>query len=229
MRRSRWILACALVASCDGASTPPAHPSVANTTPPAAQPAPIALAILFNGQELWAGNDDVEKDPVAKMPGALHDLERGIDALRLPPGSSVTVVSYSIGAKTVVPWTRGEDMHGNLVGDQHAYYQKLGNDLAPGVATALDALDHSPITRRALIVVGDGSDTDPAKARVALAADARRAAAAHVAVAAIIWKTKGELDYMPVVVDVLAPSPHKVADVGQLPAALAEAVAAVTR
>jgi hypothetical protein len=208
-----------LVAACAGSK---AAPPPSNVAPPEPGPAPVALAIVFNGQELWAGNDQVETDPVASYQGALLDLERGIDRLNLPPSSSVTAIEYSNGAQVVVPWTPADRMHGSLLGDQHTYYRKLGDDLAKGVDLALDTLAKSKLDHKILLVVGDGADTDDDAAKSVLASDAQRATAGRVVVRAIVWKDPGTM--ADEIVHVLAPSPVIVNAASALPAAMAAAV-----
>jgi hypothetical protein len=214
---SRSVLVIAL-ASC--ASSPAPAPELANNAPPAEQT--VALAIVFNGMELWTGNDDFETDPAARYPGALHDLETAIDHLGLPHGSEVTVIAYATGARVVVPWTRVEALHGSQLGDQHAYRNQIGDDLVQGVIVGLGALERVTDPRKVVLVLGDGNDTNNEAGKAELARQARRAVAAHVAVAAIIWKSAVSSETE--IVDTLAPGPKTIAR----PVELGPAIAAVT-
>ena len=220
---ARIAIAVGVLAACGEHAPPPEPPRVANTAPRDG----FALAIVFNGQELWVGNDEVETDPNAASPGALRELERGLDALKLPPDTDVMAVAYATGARVVVPWTPAERMHGTMLGTQRDYYQKLGSDFVQGVQVALDALEQSPKAHKALLVIGDGVDTNPPAAQAALASAARRAADAHIAIRAIIWKGPASGDVE--VYHLITPDPNQVSALQGLPSAIAQAVAELQR
>jgi hypothetical protein len=212
------------VASCTARS---AHSPTLGNQSSASDRDPVALAILFNGQAGWVGTDD-NPDEDTKLPGALHDLERGIDGLRLPPGSEVMVIEYSVGAKVVVPWTHAEALRGRQLGEQPAYEGKIGVDLVEGVNVALDALVASESPHKLLLVVGDGNDTNNETARAKLTAADQRARDAHVSTAAIIWRSAVSGD-VPEVVHLIAPSPRTLNTTNDLGPAVVDSVAARVR
>jgi hypothetical protein len=148
-------VALALVVACSSGS-PGARP-VFNVAPPAAPP--IALAIVFAGQELAVGNEDYETDPHIRMRGVLHGLESGLDELGLTPGSEAIAIAYSNGATIAMPWTPAARVHGALLGDQADYKGKIGSDVVAGITLALDELARRTERRKLLVVIGDGNDT----------------------------------------------------------------------
>jgi hypothetical protein len=177
----RRMLALGLLASCG--SSPPK--TVANTT---SQASPIALSIVFCEQEAWVGNDDFETRSDMRFVGALHELERALDTLALPPGSTIAVFGYSSGAGTVVARRPLLGFHGTALGAQTIYKGKIATDLAKGVEAALAELTPVPATRKLLVIVGDGNDNHE-QAVSQLADQAKRAAAAHVVIRAVTLRT----------------------------------------
>jgi hypothetical protein len=129
----------------------------------------IAIALVINGQEIWIGNDDYETDENAKYSGVLKHLTQAIDKLQLgsagPPGSKGVVVSYSTGAEVKVPTGDLKLITGAALGGQKDYSKKIGNDLVQGITMALAELSKVSTARKAMIVVGDGNDTNIEAAR----------------------------------------------------------------
>jgi hypothetical protein len=196
------------------------HPATISNRSPTT--APLAVAIVFSGQEIWVGNDDFETDPNATYPGALHGIERAIDKLVLPGGSIGTVIAYSTGAETIVAMAPAINVKSSQLGGQKKYRNKIGADLVVGVLLALDQLEKAAATRRILIVIGDGNDTDNATAKRTLAEQARRAAAAHIAVRAIILKSV--LSNEAQVISTLAPDAQTISSASELDSVLPNAV-----
>lgn len=129
----------------------------------------IAIALVVSGQKVWIGNDDYETDESAKYQGVLKPLIAAIDKLQLgnagPPGSQGMVVSYSTGAEIKLPMGDLKQVTGSVLGTQKDYANKLNNDLVQGITLAMAELSKTMTARKALIVIGDGTDTNPEAAR----------------------------------------------------------------
>ena len=175
------MLVLGVLAGCG--SSPPM--TVANTT---SQPSPIALSVVFCEQEAWVGNDDFETRSDMRFVGALYGLERALDTLALPPGSTIAVFGYSSGAGTVVARRPVQGFHGTALGAQTIYKGKIATDLAKGIEIALGELTADGATRKLLVIVGDGNDNHE-RAISQLADQAKRAAAAHVVIRAVTMRT----------------------------------------
>jgi hypothetical protein len=145
-----------------------------------------------SGLEIWVGDDDLGEDP--SYPGALKSLEAAIDTAELkklgPPGSKVTIVTYSTGSEVKLAMTDLANLSGAALGTQRDYYGKIGDDLVHGLTTGLDQLASSDTPRKVLIVIGDGEDTDDDAAMTKLPELAARAEAERVEVYALIYKTQ---------------------------------------
>jgi hypothetical protein len=183
----RCALLCTLVA-CGSPAAKPADPLTGNQGSGSAsqpQPAakPIALAIVFEGWEMWVGNDQLANIPEdERYMGALSGLQQELGRLRLtgfPAGSMATVVSYTDRATVRRPMQPIEKLAPADFGEQKDYYGTIDRNLVAGVTAGLDELAKVPTARRVLLVIGDGSDSD-ASAKSALAALAKRAAAENV-------------------------------------------------
>ena len=153
----------------------------------------IAIALVINGQEIWIGNDEYETDENARYNGVLKNLEQAIDKLQLgtagPPGSKGTVVSYSTGAEIKVPMGDLKTITGGALGNQKDYHGKIGTDMVQGITMGVAELSKVATPRKALIVVGDGNDTNNETAKTALAQLKKDAAKANISVFAIIYKS----------------------------------------
>jgi hypothetical protein len=129
----------------------------------------IAIALVINGQWVWIGNDDYEQDENAKYAGVLKNLQGAIDKLQLgnagPTGSKGMIVSYSTGADIKVPMGDLKQITGAALGTQKDYQGKIGTDLVQGITMAMAELSKVATARKAMIVVGDGTDTAPEAAR----------------------------------------------------------------
>ncbi len=153
----------------------------------------IAIALVINGQEIWIGNDEVETDENAKYAGVLKNLEAAIDKLQLgtagPTGSKGMVVSYSQGAEIKVPMGPLDKITGGALGGQKDYRGKIGTDMTAGISMAMAELSKVTTDRKALIVIGDGNDTDNDKAKVSLAQMKKDAAKQNIQLFAVIYKS----------------------------------------
>jgi hypothetical protein len=153
----------------------------------------IAIALVINGQEIWIGNDDIETDENAKYAGVLKNLEAAIDKLNLgtagPVGSKGVVVSYSQGAEIKVPMGDLKLINGGALGSQKDYRGKIGTDMVQGITNGLAELSKVSTARKALIVIGDGNDTNNEAAKSQLADLKKQANAQHIQMFAIIYKS----------------------------------------
>ncbi|MEO8845332.1 MAG: FHA domain-containing protein [Kofleriaceae bacterium] len=154
---------------------------------------PIAIALVINGQEIWIGNDDIETDENAKYQGVLKNLEAAIDKLGLgtlgPPGSKGVVISYSQGAETKFPMSDLKQITGGVLGSQKDYRGKIGTDMVQGIAQGIAELSKVSTARKALIVIGDGNDTNNETAKAQLADYKKQANAQKIQMFAIIYKS----------------------------------------
>jgi hypothetical protein len=132
----------------------------------------IAIALVINGQEIWIGNDKVEQDPAAQYQGVLENLTAAIDRLKLgeagPPGSKGVIISYSTGAEIKLAMSPLKELTGAALGSQKDYRGKIGTDMVQGITLGIAELSKATTVRKALIVVGDGHDTDNDRAKTQL-------------------------------------------------------------
>jgi hypothetical protein len=153
----------------------------------------LAIALVINGQMIWIGSDEIpDIDDNSKYPGVLKNLEQAIDKLQLgnagPPGSKGMVVSYSNGAEIKVPMGDLKLITGAALGEQKDYKGKIGTDMVQGITMAMAELSKVSTARKALIVVGDGNDTDNEHAKTELAEMKKQAMKQGVQLFAIIYK-----------------------------------------
>jgi hypothetical protein len=153
----------------------------------------LAIALVVCGQMIWIGNEDYETDESAKSSGVLKSLESTIDKLQLgsagPPGSKGIVISYSTGAEVKVPMGDLKQITGAALGSQKDYKDKIGTDMVQGITMGVGELMKVTTARKALIVVGDGNDTNNDTAKAQLAQLKKDAAKAHIQMFAVIWKS----------------------------------------
>ncbi len=158
----------------------------------------IAIALVINGQEIWIGNDEVETDEAAKYTGVLKNLTSAIDRLKLgeagPPGSKGLVISYSTGAEIKVPMSPLKEITGGALGGQKDYRGKLGTDMVQGITLGLAELGKASNVRKALIVVGDGNDSNNDAAKSQLVELKKQAAKQNIDLFAVIYKSQISLE-----------------------------------
>jgi len=153
----------------------------------------IAIALVINGQKIWVGTDGIpDIDPNESYPGVLKNLSQAIDKLQLgnagPSGSKGMVVSYSTGAEVKVPMGDLKNITGAALGEQKDYYNKISSDMVQGITMAMAELSKVSTARKALIVVGDGNDTNNEAAKPALVELKKQALKQGVQLFAIIYK-----------------------------------------
>ena len=153
----------------------------------------IAIALVINGQMIWIGTEDYATDENLKYPGALKNLEQAIDKLQLasvePKDSKGVLVSYSTGAEIKLQMGDLKFMTGSALGNQKDYDGKTGTDMVQGITMGLTELEKVTTDRKALIVVGDGNDTNNEKAKGALAELKKQATKMNTQMFAIIYKS----------------------------------------
>ncbi len=152
---------------------------------------PMALAIVYEGNEILLGNDDFELDDNARYTGILHALEAAIDGARLdhlyPAASRILAISYADAVQLEASGSPAE-LTGTRLGDQRHYRNRLGTNLVGGLELAISQLEQQDVPRRALIIIGDGNDTNNEAAAVALANLKKRAAMDRIETFSIIYK-----------------------------------------
>lgn len=195
------------VTACGGAK---ATPTTGNEAPPGDTQPTIAIALVYNAWEAWIGNDkeipELAADDPSRYPGILIALRDAIDQVDFgqlgPTGSTGMVITYADAATIRVPMGPLAEIRGATLGTQKDYFNTTGRDLVAGVKLALAEVNKAPAGRRAIIIVGDGSDTNEEAARTELAALKQQASADGIAVYAIIYK--GALSTPDDVISVLA-------------------------
>ncbi|HEY5927193.1 MAG TPA: FHA domain-containing protein [Kofleriaceae bacterium] len=153
----------------------------------------LAVALVIMGQEIWIGNDDYEQDENAKYAGVIKNLSQAVDKLQLanagPTGSKGMVVSYSTGAEIKVAMGDLKLITGAALGSQKDYHGKIGTDMVSGIKVAISELTKAGTARKALIVVGDGNDTNNETAKSVLADLKKQTKDQNIQVFAIIYKS----------------------------------------
>jgi hypothetical protein len=138
------------------------HDNTSMATPP--ERAPVALAVLFSGNEVWLGNEEHEKDPNATYHGAFHDLSgafsHGLPATAFPDGSLATLISYGQRATVRYPMGPVRDLDARAFGVERDYRMDLGNQLMLGIDRAIGELEAVRARKRVLVVIGDGNDVN---------------------------------------------------------------------
>ena len=152
---------------------------------------PLALAIVYNGQEIWLGNDTFEDDEQIRFIGVMPGLRAALDQIglqRFPAGSQAALVAYANGASIRMPLTPITGLRGANLGTQLEYRNAIGTDLVSGIEVGIHQLEMSSAPIKALIVIGDGNDTNNEAAKPALADLKRRAARDRIQTFAVIYK-----------------------------------------
>ncbi len=138
----------------------------------------IALVVLIEGQQIWIGTDKVEVDPTTqaavpdseKYRGALEHLVTALEPLGKagPPGSLGAIMTYNDKVDIRQPMGPLANLNGASLGSQKDYFGKQTTNLTSGVTEALAQLRKVATPRKALLIIGSGTDTAPDKARVDL-------------------------------------------------------------
>jgi hypothetical protein len=141
-------------------------------------PDPIAIVVLIEGQQIWIGTDKVDVDPATQQPvsdndkyrGALEHLVTALEPLGKagPPQSLGAIMTYNDKVDIRQPMGPLAQLNGASLGTQKDYYGKQTTNLTSGVTEALAQLRKVPTPRKALLVIGSGTDTAPDRARAEL-------------------------------------------------------------
>ena len=154
----------------------------------------IAIALVVNGQETWIGNEDVEQDENAKVPGILKDLKTALQTVPFttagPPSSKGMLMIYADKPEIKIAMGPLSAINPNALGIQKDYYRKIGTAMVEAINVAIAELKNVSASRKALIVVCDGNDTNPEAARQQLLNLKREAAQQQIQTFAIIYKGK---------------------------------------
>ncbi|MBP9085468.1 MAG: FHA domain-containing protein [Kofleriaceae bacterium] len=157
----------------------------------------IAVAVLIEGQQIWIGNDTyIPEGGEGRYEGALTKLAPVIDKLNKvgPPGSLGTVLVYHSSVDTKLPMGELKNLNGAALGNQRDYQNKVSSELTNGVIQALAELKKVTTSRKALVVIGDGGDTNADAAKKALAELKKQAEADRVEVFAIVFQSALEVE-----------------------------------
>ncbi len=234
----RLLIAVLLLVACGDKSPDSAGPPAAKveTTVDAKKvDSRIAIALVINGWEMWIGNDKEvkqldEADP-SRYPGLLVDLRSAIDHVKLgeagPPRSLGMVITYSDKPIIRVPMGPLGEITGAALGTQADYFGVTGVELVSGIRLALAELYKAKVSRRVLIVIGDGSDTNNDMAKSHLRQLAKDAARDNVETFAIIYKAK--LSGEETVLTTMIPDAVSIKNASDVDAALATIVAKIKR
>jgi len=171
----------------------------------------LAVAIVMNGGEFWIGNDDYRQqtDPVY-CPGVLKSLESALDKQSFkdagPAGSLGTVITYADKIVAKIPMGPLANISGGALGSQSEYKDTQGLELVQAIKQAVADLHKAQAARKALIIVGDGKDTNPDAAKGQLAQLKKEAAQEGIQTFAIIYKSGlAQQEENPVVINVMVP------------------------
>lgn len=153
----------------------------------------IAVAFVFNGQEVWIGNDDYEaEESSARYLGILKNLKTALQTVPFstagPAGSKGVLISYGDKAEVKVPMGPLSNINAEALGTQKDYNKKFGTAMVEGINLALAELHNVTASRKALVLVCDGNDTNPEAAKAQLVNLKKQAAGDKIQTFAIIYK-----------------------------------------
>lgn len=143
---------------------------------------PRAVMIVYEGRGMWV------------TPDVLRTVAAGIADMDLPPDSRIGAIEYSTGASTRIPFEPAKSYKPEQLGSAGEYASKRGSDLIVGVAMGLAELAKAPESKKVLVVVGDGHDTNDAAALRAVDDLVAQAQRANVRIRAI---QHGSIDTLP--------------------------------
>ncbi|MCA9673934.1 MAG: FHA domain-containing protein [Kofleriaceae bacterium] len=125
-------------------------------------PDEIAIVVLVEAHELWIGNDTWQEDPSNAYKGTFQKLVEAIDPLSHagPPGSKGALLTYSQGVQTRLALSDLSQLTGDKLGTQKELAGKFTRDLVAGLTEAQAVLNKIGTSRKALVVIGDGMDTN---------------------------------------------------------------------
>lgn len=212
-----WGCLLLMVVACGSQSAPPSSDPPKPAVARAAPAKPVAIAFVFEGHEMWIGNDKLAIPEDEHYPGVLEPFKTAFGSVPLtdaPAGSLATVITYGETAAVRHPMGPIEALTGAAFGEQKDYAGVIDRDLVGGVTLGIDELAKTKDARRVLVVIGDGTDTNADKAKAALAALAERATKENVQLASFIYK--GALSSPANPISALDPSARTVSSVDNI-------------
>lgn len=152
----------------DKSAKPPIELKASKVTPFLKSNEKVAVAIVMLGWEPWIGNDkevpELPEGDSSRMTGVLMDLRTSLDRLKFqesgPPGSLGMVITYADSPKIRVPMGPLGEINGSKLGSQRDYFGSTGNEMVSGIRLAMAELKKVQVSRKVLIVVCDGNDTN---------------------------------------------------------------------
>jgi len=170
----------------------------------------VAIAIAMNSWEMWIGNDqevpELAKDDPSRFAGVLIALRSALDKHNFaesgPAGSLGMVITYGDKPVIRVPMGPLRNITGNKLGTQADYFGTTGIELVSAIRLALGELEKVQTSRRVLIVICDGNDTNNDAAKSQLQNLKKQAAQDDVETFAIVYKAKlsGEANVLPIMI-----------------------------
>jgi hypothetical protein len=132
----------------------------------------IAVVLVLEGHAQFIGNETYVDNEDDLLKGVLPKLIPMVNELPAigPPGSLGAIVIYKGGAEVKLPMGPLANLTGDRLGVQKDYEGQITRDLVTGVNAGLTELRKVTTSRKVMIVVGDGVDTNPEVAKTALAA-----------------------------------------------------------
>ena len=225
---SRFIAIAALITLMPGVTSALAEPAREPATRPFTPGMDtIAIAFVVNGQEVWIGNDDYEpEDSPARYLGILRHLKTALrdDPFAIAgPGSKGVLISYADTVEVKRPMGSLARLTADSLGTQKDYNKKFGNAMVQGIQRGMSELRNVSASRKALVVLSDGNDTEMTAANPLLAELRDQAARENIQTFAILYQ--GALsDPDGVVIKTMIPSVTTVVDANGISTAL-EAIA----
>ncbi len=192
MKMPAAVIVVAALAGC-GSSTRQ-EDQVRNTVAPDHKPRDVALAVVFSGWEIFAGNDTlVDAADPSRFEGVLTPLDAALPELAQAGGehSTAALITYGDRADVTRPWGPLRKLTHGWAGTQKDYFQKTGLELVQGIKlAATELLKTSNDRRRVMLVITDGCDTYQEGAVQAMPPLLARLAQAHAEVFYIKIKTR---------------------------------------
>ncbi len=122
----------------------------------------LAVVVLVEAHEIWIGNDKWVEDQASAYKGTYEKLVEAIDPLSKagPIGSQGALITYSQGVELRHAMTDLTALTGDKLGSQKDLSGKYTRDLVAGLSEAQAQLNKVGASRKVLVVIGDGMDTN---------------------------------------------------------------------
>ncbi len=153
----------------------------------------LAVVVLVEAHEIWIGNDKWVEDQANAYKGTYEKLVEAIDPISKagPIGSKGVLITYSQGVEVRQEMTDLSGMTGDKLGSQKDLAGKYTRDLAAGLAEAQAQLNKIGASRKVLVVIGDGMDTNNESAGGRIQELKKKFQSDHVDVYAIFVASEG--------------------------------------